>query len=181
MTEITWEKSVVTEKKKNKSASARWKFGVGGLVLLGAVLYLLLSGTMVGARYFITVEEVIKSPTYIGQTVRMTGAVIGDTIVYAPESGQLNFTIVNIPQQVDDLASAIHRVVNDPTSQRLAVQLDDYVMPDTLQHEAQAILTGRLGEDGVFYATELLLKCPSRFQESTPGNLIDLTSDASTE
>ncbi|NJL57955.1 cytochrome c maturation protein CcmE [bacterium] len=34
-------------------------------------------------------------------------------------------------------------------------------MPDLLQHEAQAILTGTLGDDGVFYATELLLKCPA--------------------
>ena len=40
-------------------------------------------------------------------------------------------------------------------------------MPDLLQHEAQAILTGALGVDGVFYASELLLKCPSRFEEST--------------
>ena len=39
-------------------------------------------------------------------------------------------------------------------------------MPDLLQHEAQAIMTGRLGDDGVFYADELLLKCPSRYEES---------------
>jgi cytochrome c-type biogenesis protein CcmE len=42
------------------------------------------------------------------------------------------------------------------------------VKPDLLQHEAQAILEGKLGEDGTFYATSLLLKCPSRFEEAGP-------------
>jgi len=29
-------------------------------------------------------------------------------------------------------------------------------------------MTGRMGEDGVFYADELLLKCPSRYEEGVP-------------
>jgi cytochrome c-type biogenesis protein CcmE len=40
--------------------------------------------------------------------------------------------------------------------------------PDLLRDEAQAIVTGHLGEDGVFYADELLLKCPTRYQEEVP-------------
>jgi cytochrome c-type biogenesis protein CcmE len=40
--------------------------------------------------------------------------------------------------------------------------------PEMLRHEAQAILSGKLGADGVFYATELQFKCPSRFEESGP-------------
>ena len=49
----------------------------------------------------------------------------------------------------------------------LRVIVEDAAMPDLLRHEAQAILTGALGRDGEFEATELLLKCPSRFEEST--------------
>ena len=41
-------------------------------------------------------------------------------------------------------------------------------MPDLLQNEAQAIMTGKMGEDGVFYATELLLKCPTKYEEAVP-------------
>jgi cytochrome c-type biogenesis protein CcmE len=41
-------------------------------------------------------------------------------------------------------------------------------MPDLLRHEAQAIVTGRIGADGVFYADELLLKCPTRYEEDIP-------------
>jgi cytochrome c-type biogenesis protein CcmE len=42
------------------------------------------------------------------------------------------------------------------------------VKPDLLKHESQAIIRGRLGEDGRFYADEVLLKCPSRYQEAVP-------------
>jgi hypothetical protein len=34
--------------------------------------------------------------------------------------------------------------------------------------KAQAILTGQLDDNGVFYASELLLKCPSRYEEVAP-------------
>jgi cytochrome c-type biogenesis protein CcmE len=35
-------------------------------------------------------------------------------------------------------------------------------------NEAQAIVTGHLGEDGIFYADELLLKCPTKYEEAVP-------------
>jgi cytochrome c-type biogenesis protein CcmE len=41
-------------------------------------------------------------------------------------------------------------------------------MPDLLRDEAQAIMTGQLGEDGVFMADELLLKCPTKYEEAVP-------------
>jgi cytochrome c-type biogenesis protein CcmE len=41
-----------------------------------------------------------------------------------------------------------------------------------LRDEAQAIMTGKMGADGVFYATELNLKCPTRFEEAQPGQEI---------
>ena len=42
------------------------------------------------------------------------------------------------------------------------------VLPTLLQNEAQAIITGELGEDGVFVADELLLKCPTKYDEVLP-------------
>ena len=42
------------------------------------------------------------------------------------------------------------------------------VKPDLLRNEAQAIMTGRLGQDGKFYADELLLKCPTKYEEAVP-------------
>jgi cytochrome c-type biogenesis protein CcmE len=45
------------------------------------------------------------------------------------------------------------------------------VKPDLLKDEAQAIMTGKIGADGTFTATELLLKCPSRYEEAVPSQV----------
>jgi cytochrome c-type biogenesis protein CcmE len=61
----------------------------------------------------------------------------------------------------------LYDAVNDPNRSHLQVV---YVgpKPDLLRHEAQAIMTGELGEDGIFYADELLLKCPTKYEEAVP-------------
>ena len=65
------------------------------------------------------------------------------------------------------LAKVLYDAVNDPGRNKLQVV---YVgpKPDLLRHEAQAIMTGEVGEDGIFYADELLLKCPTKYEEAVP-------------
>lgn len=176
MAELAWEKSPEKSKAEaslNSKKSERWKFLLGGILILGAIAYLVITSTVNGARFFITVDEVVADATYQGQSVRLTGAVLGDTIVYDSATGNLSFTIAHIPREFEDLAETLHESANDPSMTQLVIQMDDTIMPDLLQHEAQAILTGELGEDGVFYATELNLKCPTRFEEHTPNMLSD--------
>lgn len=147
------------------------KFLIGGVLLLVAVGYLIISGTMGGARYFMTVDELVSDPQYVGQKVRITGAVIGESIVYDSENLIIQFTIANVEDNPTDLALALHNAVSDPTIARLPVYIEGEVKPDLLQHEAQAILSGELRADGTFYASELLLKCPSRYEESVPAQV----------
>lgn len=170
MADTTWEKPKVdgTQVSKNN----RVQFILAGLILLGAVAYLIFSGTVTGGQYFLTVDEVVNNPDYEGRSVRLSGAVLGDSIDFDAETLSLDFTIVNIPAEYENLAETLHDAVNNPDATRVAVHLDNEVIPDLLQHEAQAILTGTMGEDGVFYATELLLKCPSRYEEAVPGQSI---------
>jgi len=145
----------------------------GGLLLLGAVLFLVLSGTMSGARYFITVDELLANPAkYAGQTVRVSGAVDGATIQYDPEALLITFTVANVPDQTPDLALALHEAVQDPNANRLQIRVENQVKPELLQHEAQALMTGTLGPDGIFQVSELNLKCPTRFTESGPDQSI---------
>lgn len=167
MTDIAWQKNSSYKEKSKNGKNERWKFIAGGLLLVAAIAYLIVAGTTSGARYFITVKEVVSNPDYIGETVRISGAVIGETIEYDTENLIIEFTIVNIPEEFDNLAVALHEAVESPTAPRVTVHIENEVMPDLLQHEAQAILTGELGEDGKFYASELLLKCPSRFEENS--------------
>jgi cytochrome c-type biogenesis protein CcmE len=175
MTQIThdWEKEALPEDRKQKVEALnrrgnRTKFLIGGVMILAAVAYLIVSSTLTGARYFITVDEIHGDPAMIGETVRISGAVIGDSIVYDEENLIIEFTISHIPTEFDDLATALYESVNDPNMARMDVRVENQVKPDLLQHEAQAILTGQLDENGVFHAEELLLKCPSRFEEGGP-------------
>jgi cytochrome c-type biogenesis protein CcmE len=63
----------------------------------------------------------------------------------------------------------LHEAVIDPQSARLEVVYYG-VQPDLLRDEAQAIMTGQLGEDGIFYVDDngLLLKCPTKYEEAVP-------------
>ena len=152
----------------------RGKFIFGGLVILAAVVYLIISSTSAGAQYFFTVDELFaKGDDAVGTRAKISGAVIGDTIEYDAENLTLRFTVAHVPADNDlledegGLAIALHQAVLDPNRARMEVVYYG-VMPDLLQNEAQAIMTGELGEDGVFVADELLLKCPTKYDEALP-------------
>jgi|GEM_PF-161591 len=173
MAQAAWEKADVGAAAQGAQArllaskrGGRWKFLVGGLLILGAVAYLIVSGTALGSRFFITVDEVVNDPAYVGETVRVSGAVLGDTITYDTETLTIEFTVANIPENYDNLAEALHVAVTDPNVTLMRVRVENTAMPDLLQNEANAILTGRLDENGVFLANEALFKCPSRFEEA---------------
>lgn len=174
MAQAAWEKpqSITASPTLQKQQGGRWKFLVGGLLILGAVIYLVVSGTLAGAQYFMTVDELLANQDYVGKTVRISGAVIGETIQYDDENLIINFTVANVPNEYQDLAQALHDAVGNTDAARIPIVVENQVKPDLLQHEAQAILTGTLGEDGVFRATELLLKCPTRFEDANHGQEI---------
>jgi cytochrome c-type biogenesis protein CcmE len=172
MAQATWEKPQQTKNSATRVGNSRWKFLAGGIFILAAVTYLIVSSTTAGARYYMTVDELLNNTEYVGKSVRISGAVIGDSIKYDDKNLVIDFSIANIPSEYSNLAQALYESVNDPNAVRIPVQVVGQVKPDLLKHEAQAILTGTLDENGVFHATELLLKCPTRFQEANPGESI---------
>ncbi len=156
------------------SSGGRAKFIVGGLLIVAAIIYLIVTSTQASAQYFLTVDELAnRKGSDIGRDVRVSGAVIGDTVTYDPETLRLTFKVAHVPgdnSEIDaqgGLAKVLYDAVNDPNRARLEIV---YIgpKPDLLRHEAQAIMTGELGEDGVFYADELLLKCPTKYEEAVP-------------
>jgi len=158
------------------NSSSRLKFVIGGLLIVAAVVYLIYSSTAASAQYFLTVDEVaMKGDEVYDRDLRVSGAVIGETIEYDPQTLTLKFTVAHIPGDNDEieqqggLAIVLHNAVENP-GQILEVEHNG-PMPDLLQNEAQAIMTGRLGEDGVFYADELLLKCPTKYDEAVPDQI----------
>jgi cytochrome c-type biogenesis protein CcmE len=157
----------------------RAKFIVGGLLILAAVIYLIFSATQANAEYFMTVNELkSKGNSLVGRSLRISGAVIGNTIQYDPLTMNLTFDIAHVPgdnaaiEMGGGLAAVLHSAVTDPTRARLTIVYNG-PKPDLLRDEAQAIITGHLGEDGIFYADELLLKCPTKYQEAVPSQVVN--------
>lgn len=150
------------------------KFVIGGILILGAVVFLIWSSTAANAEYFLTIDELnAKGSGVVDKNLRVSGAVIGDSIQYDAQSLTLSFDVAHVPadnlaiESEGGLAEVLHQAVMDPSRARMKVV---YVgpKPDLLRNEAQAIMTGHMGADGVFYAEELLLKCPTRYEEAVP-------------
>jgi cytochrome c-type biogenesis protein CcmE len=152
----------------------RGKLFIGGSMILGALIYLIVSSTVTAAQYYLTIDELLAGGEEVrARNLKISGAVDGKTIYYDSEALTLRFTLVNIPADMDvieqagGLSEVLYRAVNDPAASRLQVEYIG-LKPDLLRHEAQAIVTGRIGDDGVFYADELLLKCPTRYEDELP-------------
>lgn len=156
------------------AVSVQPKFIIGSLLIGAAILYLVITSTQANAQYFLTVDEVVsRGQSFSGKTIRVSGAVIGDSIKYDNQTEVLSFDIANIPgdnQEVEEaggLVVVLHTAVSDPSLNHLKINYKG-IKPDLLKNEAQAILTGMLNTDGTFTATEVLLKCPSKYEEAIP-------------
>jgi len=183
MAEVQWEKQEVLPEellRKTVKKPGRWKFLVVGVVIMGAIAYLLFSGTGIGARYYVTVDELISNEKMLGKNARVSGAVDGDP-VFNPETKELTFVIANIPNDNDSirdqggLAKVLFLAVNDPGATRLKVIAHDTEIPDLLEHQAQAILSGKLqlvNGEYIFYADEITLKCPTKYEEDVPNQVV---------
>ena len=150
------------------------KFMIGGLFILAAVVFLVVSASQSNSEYFMTVDELsAEGVSVAGRNLRVSGAILGDTIQYDAVTLMLTFEVAHVPgdnaeiEAQGGLAEVLHQAVMDPTRSRIKVVYQG-PKPDLLRNEAQAIMTGHIGEDGVFYADELLLKCPTRYEEAVP-------------
>ena len=150
------------------------KFIIGGLLIVAAVIYLIVSSTSASAEYFMTIEEVrAQQNDIVGKSLRISGAVLGDSISYDPDTLLISFTVAHVTGDNDEiessggLAKVLHDAVREEGTPRLDV-IYSGAMPDLLKDEAQAIMTGHIEADGIFYADELLLKCPTKYEEAVP-------------
>ena len=136
----------------------RARFLIGGIVVAAAVVYLIVSSISSSAQYYLTVKEVSdKGQTMVGRNLRVSGYVVGESISYNPQASNLSFDIVDSHEDLTATAKVdtLKIIYIGPK-------------PDLLQHEAQAIAEGKLNPDGTFVASNLLLKCPTRYEDQLP-------------
>jgi cytochrome c-type biogenesis protein CcmE len=116
------------------------KWAIPALLVAGCVGYLIYSATGGSAEYYLTVGELRAHAS--GGNVRVAGVVQDDV---QKSDGGLHVTFT----EKDSTASV-------PVAYSGA-------LPDIFKPGITVVAEGRLGSDGVFHASTLLAKCPSRF------------------
>jgi cytochrome c-type biogenesis protein CcmE len=140
----------------DKPKSNRWKFVVGGLLLMAAIGYLVINAMTGSTQLYKTVDEFYaQQGRLVGRDLRVSGYVLGDTIEFAQidaANSRLEFDIADNPAA---------------PGQRLHVVVLNEPKPDLLQDHAQALVEGHADSNGVFSANPggLFLKCPTRYEE----------------
>ena len=124
-------------------------FILGGLVILGAVIYLVYANTQSNAVYYMTVSELHSCTTCTTQSVRVAGIVQKGTVVRDDAKQQITFTI------------------SDSNGQSLPVVYSG-IVPDIFAPGIQVVVEGHYTGQGPFQAQTLLAKCPSKFTVATP-------------
>jgi cytochrome c-type biogenesis protein CcmE len=124
-------------------------FILGGLVILGAVIYLVYANTQSNAVYYMTVSELHSCTICTTQSVRVAGIVQKGPVVHNDAKQQITFTI------------------SDSNGQSLPVVYSG-IVPDIFAPGIQVVVEGHYTGQGPFQAQTLLAKCPSKFTAATP-------------
>src|SRR4051812_14464371 len=137
----------------------RTKFLIGGALVVGVAGYLMASSIKQTGMYYLTPTEltakVQADPTFVDAGVKVGARVVPGTIVRDPGGKKYSF-------QVTDGAKTFPVVYRG-------------IAPDTFTDSVDVVVSGRMGTDGTFQATELLAKCASRYENApekyrqTPG------------
>jgi cytochrome c-type biogenesis protein CcmE len=122
----------------------RLKYVIGATIIVVVLAWLVFSNIQGASAQYLTVEE-LRAQGSSGNIVRVSGLVIGDTIDWDSQQLILRFEIA------DDGGS-------------LPVVYEG-VRPDMLRDGAETVVEGRYSDGGIFEASTLLLKCPSKYAE----------------
>ena len=137
------------------------KYLLGGSLIVAAIIFLIVTSMTANAQYFLTVTQLRdRGSAAVDQNMRISGAVIYDkTVLYEVRNSEpyLEFSVVDTEDQIGK-QTPLRIVYKGPK-------------PDLLQPHAQAIVEGHLGADGKFYADNLLLKCPTRYEDQFPNQV----------
>jgi cytochrome c-type biogenesis protein CcmE len=133
------------------------KIALSLLVIAGAGTYLLASTMATGdsLTYFHNADEVIAKPEAMkGQKIRVGGKVEKGTILQKKGTLEYRFEV-----------KPIDEMMKFPEAKGKTVTVAyNGIVPDTFKDDAQVIVGGTLGADGVFVAQDLVAKCPSKYE-----------------
>jgi cytochrome c-type biogenesis protein CcmE len=139
--------SMAETKRRGKPAQKQTRFIVGGLIIVLVIGYLIVTSIQGSAAPYLTVSELqSRGPSIYERNVRVTGVIQGESIDWNAQDLVLKF-------EISDEGGRLPVVYKG-------------LRPDMFQDGAEAVVEGRYTEGGVFEAHNLVLKCPSKYEEA---------------
>ena len=131
--------------------SNRVRFVIVAVVVVLALAVMIWAAFGENTRYFLTVSEFnSRAEVRDGQMVRVSGKLVEGTFERGNKSTISNFLLTDKDGAHADLELLLARY--------------EGVLPDLFFNpHSEIILEGSYGEDGVFHADEILVKCPSKY------------------
>ena len=131
--------------KPDKGKPVRKRFFLGAVVLVLVVGYLLYLSFEDSVSYYLTVSELLDKGVEVYDThVRVAGQVVDGSIDWNAKELELRFVIVE----------------NNVT---LPVMYDG-AKPEGFKADANILVDGRYQPDNIFHASQILMKCPSKYE-----------------
>lgn len=133
-----------------KSNNQGTRIAVAIFVILGAIVYLAISGVEANKSYYVTIQELhgMGNKAYT-RHLRVAGNVKPGSIQH--EGSGADFVLV----ENSNTLPVVYRGEEPP--------------PDTFKDNAQALAIGTFGRDGVFHATQVQAKCASKYAPAKQG------------
>jgi cytochrome c-type biogenesis protein CcmE len=139
--------AIAGTKQQKKAVNKQTKFIVGGLIVALVIGYLIFTSIQGSTAPYLTVTELqSRAPSIYERKVRVTGVIQGESIEWNAHDLILKFEIA-------DESGSLPVVYRG-------------LRPDMFQDGAQAVVEGRYTEGGTFEAHNLVLKCPSKYEEA---------------
>lgn len=135
------------------------KFLLGGLLIVGAVGYLIYTGIRETSTYYLTIEEFLpQREAFVNESIRLAGRVQDGSVQWDPKTLRLSFVLGPFTPTADS-----------PPPAGIAVHYQG-VLPDMFAEGRDVIVEGR--SDGtVLRATTVMTSCPSKYEpEPAAGN-----------
>lgn len=140
---------------------------VGIFIALAIIFIALLNAN---TTYYHSINELNQDKTLRDKIIKISGAVIGDSIEIDFTTGEISFLAAHIPVDQDEISLQggieliLHNATLDPDLPQIKI-IYKGIRPELLVNEAQVIASGYLSQENIFIANELLLKCPSKYEE----------------
>jgi cytochrome c-type biogenesis protein CcmE len=142
------------EQYRKSSKNPNLKFLAVGLIIAIAAVAIGVVAMQGSSVYAISLAEFNSKQATItsgGQEVRVAGRVLPGSIVKDATTGAITFTAMDKADKTQTMKVVYSKLP-----------------PDTFKDEAEVVVTGTYA-NGVFHASEMLAKCPSKYSSKAEG------------